>query len=1105
MNLNNVVSSISQNFKGWLQKNTQEHETKRQQTLTNVADVANRFKSFVAPENISNQISKLQIQKQLQGFTPPQIDISQIQNKFNEVMGNKTMLAGPLGYAAGLTNSGALNTAADITYRPLTRVGFEAAQTLSGDKNTYTPKSALEQTLLGQGELRNWNDPNRTARKVAHGVGADWLGTPLVGLGVALDATVPGVDDAIRQGGKKVTGELVERLGKEQALGWLMKYQDVLNRAGVKEPMSAVQALDYVEKNIPQGLAKAGVVTNDIFDSFKHWVNSRRATDLVAVKAKLPFTELDTKGVQGFLDFQGGEKTGMFDALKNYFDTAYERAVNSGLKVNYKNEYLPQLWSNPDEAARVFKTLGKKPSFTFESVIKDYAQGLEAGLSPRFSKVSDLVGWYESKLSRSIADRKFFDLLDVNGWIMPRGKAPQDWVQITAEGFPTLKAKDGEINYMAPEKLADAINNYLIQPDNALSKFANFVTKAKNIGLSAGVPGTAINAHGINLWARSWVAAKNPISQILKSTEWLVNPNAADKFVKQHLDEATKYVRAGMTVTVEDTAYEVAREELKGNLVQKGVTKLGQLFDDVFSKPLFSKMVPALKINYAQQVYNDVVKELGEVEARKLAATTANNVFGGINLDQLMRSKETQNFARSLILAPDWTETQFRIGKGIFDGLRDLKSAEGKAYRIIARNVFGYYLTANIINKVASGHWMFENDGTSNKAFIDTGTVNDRGEKRYLRPAGTSVDFVRLPIEIAMGMLSGDMGSAGRAVANRLSLPVSSIMHLLGNKNYLNQQLYGMKYGEPMPLGQQVGGIASEVANGLGVPSQVTSLVDFGTGKSSLEETAARLTEIPVRYGDKATSKKEIENRESLMAIGVRGQELHDVLNKDEQQTNGILNWISGLFNQQSKDNGRSTNPLLAALDEEAQTDKQTKRIKEIFSLGLDESNTRKMLENEKLGSYENASMVMIQGRGIENGERGNVLKTMLRGLTGDDFIKTILVLDDKGVLTSGVISKWVDDGDITESQAAIIKKIMKGPSSGGSSKLKSPGAVPSFKIGSSIEPIKINAPRLSQYKGSQQSSIKYPTFSAKLEAPKISRPRIQVSSMPQTIGGLGR
>lgn len=101
-----------------------------------------------------------------------------------------------------------MNTVADVTYRPIARAGFEAAQSISGDKNVYTPQTNAQKFLLGNEPLRNYSDPNRFSRQLLRGTGmsennVNTLAMPLIGLGILTDLTLPGTDDLFKRGGKK--------------------------------------------------------------------------------------------------------------------------------------------------------------------------------------------------------------------------------------------------------------------------------------------------------------------------------------------------------------------------------------------------------------------------------------------------------------------------------------------------------------------------------------------------------------------------------------------------------------------------------------------------------------------------------------------------------------------------------------------------------------------------------------------------------------------------------------------------------------------------------------------------------------------------------------
>jgi hypothetical protein len=104
----------------------------------------------------------------------------------------------------------AANLAADVTYRPITRLGFEAAQTVAKDKKTYTPQSALEKILFGDKPLQNFQDPQRPSRELARQVGVpekdiDKFAVPAMAAGMALDLVPP----------TKIGAGLAKKAGKE--------------------------------------------------------------------------------------------------------------------------------------------------------------------------------------------------------------------------------------------------------------------------------------------------------------------------------------------------------------------------------------------------------------------------------------------------------------------------------------------------------------------------------------------------------------------------------------------------------------------------------------------------------------------------------------------------------------------------------------------------------------------------------------------------------------------------------------------------------------------------------------------------------------------------
>lgn len=605
-------------------------------------------------------------------------------------------------------------------------------------------------------------------------------------------------------------------------------------------------------------------------DEFQKWVNTRRATNMEGFLKKKEFVDLDNQGMEGIFRFQAGERTGKLADVQKYFDTKRaEVTAKTGQDFGYKKDYLPGLWQNSeDEIQKVFgNKLSQKSSFQMQSIIKDYEEGINAGLTPKFSNISDLVGWYEGRANKLIADHEFFSYLGKGSFVQPSGKAPQGWVTLDPDRFPRVNVstefKDYSGAFKAPPELAKLINNYLRDPQHELlTQIANYVSRAKNITLNFGIPGTGINAHGFNELARHTLfgTGGNPVSRFLTASKYMVNPGSAEAYLDDALKTAPQAMKNGLTISAEDyIGFGKQAENLAGQFSKK--------WENAFGTPLFNKMIPALKLSS----YENLVKNgMNEKEAAKVV----NNVYGGINWEQMGRNRDTQNLLRAIILAPDWAETSLRVGGNLAKTLNPLAKGEAVGrYRAMTATLMSSIIALNAANKLSSGHYAYENEPGHTFEF-EAGYTED-GQKRYLRPYGTAADFIRLPFDAAIGLSKGDPSAAFRAVSNRLSIPLSSTMHLLTNQDYKGQAIYGKdKYGNELAPIQSAGGIGGEALGLVGFPSFAKNLIDIGTGKQGLEQGLTQAVELPLRYTN--IGKSNLARQVEPIRGNLSGQELYD-------------------------------------------------------------------------------------------------------------------------------------------------------------------------------------------------------------------------------------
>lgn len=658
-----------------------------------------------------------------------------------------------------------------------------------------------------------------------------------------------------------------------------------------------------------------GSVDKIVKQDFADWVNQRKATKVEGFLKRKEFSDLDTQGIEGIFKFQEGEKTGRFADVKLFFDKKRKEVIDTtGREFGYKQDYLPQIWADPEDVVQQVyaNSLNKSAPFTMQSLIKDYQEGINAGLTPKYRTLGELVGWYETRANKLIADTNYFKRLAKDSLIVPGNRAPREWVTINPDRFPKInvETEGGSYNgiYKAPPELAKMINNYLSEPDGALHTIANFVSGVKNRALSFGIPGTAINAHGINILARHTLfgTGGNPISRLFTGGKYIFNQAASNKALDKELSAyGSQAVRAGLSLSTE-VENNIMRETLRN--------KFGNAWNQAFEKPLFDKMIPALKLSS----WKELVKN--GMESRE-AAKLVNNVYGGINWEAAGRNRSWQDAARVVFLAPDWGETSLRLGGNFVKAFNP--KASGKVvnrYRTMMTTLAASYIAVNIANKLTSGHYAYEND-PGHTFEIESGYTPD-GEKRYIRPYGTAADMIRIPVDTAVAIARGDLSSIPRTIRNRLSMPAGVGVGLLTDTDYRGKPI-GYKgkdqFGNTMPIEQRISGIAGEASSLFGVPSVIRQLGDSVTGKQSLEAGIVQGFELPFRYSGAGSSK--VQQFVGDIS-GLHGKDLYDLKTKFRGESQFSKN--------QKKIIQEGGLPALDAVMQQRNAKRQANQIKEI-------------------------------------------------------------------------------------------------------------------------------------------------------------------------------
>lgn len=698
-----------------------------------------------------------------------------------------------------------------------------------------------------------------------------------------------GVETGARTGTKELfeqgaesAGKTIVREASEKSPSLLKKGAKVVENFVEPVAEDAAKVAKAVSPEAPNGAAKFFQKPKDIA---ARWVNTResftnwRSAD---IKKTPGLTAFDKEGIEAIIELQAGKNPEKFKAVKDFTDGLFELEKKAGLLEpdQYRKNYLPQLWDNtPEEIQQVFKkTFGNKPGFTKARLLEDYKTGIEAGLKPRYNTVSDLLESRFKTSQRALADREFLDNLVSSGNAKTLDKAPPGW--------QTIDMKWEGRDIAVPPEIAQVVNNYTAEGSALLQKSANFVSEAKQTILSAGIPKTGWNFHtGVNVPVRRVAAGKNPLAGVVDSIVWNTNPKSAETYITKTVpkDITDGLLKAGLNISrsVDDAGYGFKPEVGKG-----AISKARGVFDKLFSEAAFDKVLPAHKLKIGWETYQNALKKgVSQDEAFKIAADTANTVFGGVDPRALGRSKDFQNVLRTFLLAPDWLESNVKIAKGT-GGLLNPKNwakPEYAPFKRFAINAASMYSSFAMLNKAMSGKFPWEN-GQGQEFNLATGTFDERGRERMVPVFGTAFDFARIPLQVVQAAGDGDVEGLFRPLRNRLSPPVSASVSLaLTHEDYR---------GRPIDT---PGEILGQVGQAVGVPPQVTNIIGGLTGEQTPEEVAVGLLEAPVRYRGGANTPEKRQTAELLKQGGASNEAVNQAFQSNYQDDGNILSkWFGG-------------------------------------------------------------------------------------------------------------------------------------------------------------------------------------------------------------------
>jgi hypothetical protein len=597
--------------------------------------------------------------------------------------------------------------------------------------------------------------------------------------------------------------------------------------------------------------------TQKIFEKFSRTMNEAK---IVGLKYANQMPEIDKLGAKAFYQFEDGVAPFQWE-IRQKFDNLYRYARQNGFdELGYEDKYLPHVYENTDAQIKAASERylekqgmtppeikaymeGKKlspdqsmhlklnPFFIENRLFKTYQEAAEFGLSPRFQKMSDLLGHYEKLLLRTAAARTFIEDLSDAGKIAVEQAAPNTWQ-------PIKYGPQGIKGYWASPKIGNFLDGIfrghenMGMTDTIMSAVAEASRFGQNIALSAGIPYTPVN-----FFTAGQIMKEVTRGNLKTFKDFIIS--TSDKATVKSLQNDYKYIEmmarngipfrtvAGVVKDNFETiktkwgklATGVKQSPLKPSSYSPFFEIVGQSMDNVFGKKTFENFMPLLNVQIFKGAYTNLIKQGVADELAQVTATRMTMVIMGITED-LGRSALTQDKLTAVFFAPVYRESivnvLLNIPKAMNPVTRTLVPKEKKLgqrsqeqkwqyqyhffeqdsnirnpmYRysrhLLAGLVvaFGAY---NLINKKLTGHYTWENP-QGHEADIMIPLPN--GQIAYFPFMPGFLAMPRSIIGGTKGILAGDVNQAFEQYGSVFSMVVKTGVDVLTNTNYFGDNIY---------------------------------------------------------------------------------------------------------------------------------------------------------------------------------------------------------------------------------------------------------------------------------------------------------------------------
>ena len=725
-------------------------------------------------------------------------------------------------------------------------------------------------------------------------------------------ATAP-TQEELDQAKQSKTGSIITKTGNllivDKKTG---KYSQIDATAGVGAMKDvAKEVLDDIAKTIlketkPKGLISKGVeavknIIPKVFtraaesiapikhqneavkSSFKTWTRELLVGEEEANKQLSKVPQL-ADNFDTILKYEKGENTKYSETLKKEFDALFKKAGEKGVKLNYRENYVPQVYQNTAEEVKISmsrfmkdqgvqdellqgylagieelpdtisKRLKLNPFFSKERAFPNYQTAIKYGLTPKYTEPAQLIAHYDAELNKTVANRKFVDDLLAKGQIATVEKAGENWESLSLPFSPK--------GYYAPPELAKMLNGMfrneeLLGTTETIFKGASSLSRTmQEVVLSAGVPKTNINFFAIGQLVKNLTAGE------FKSAASFVRSNfnkPSIEFLQSQGQYLEKMANQGIDILKRVDSYGNIYKTLKDT---NGITKkVGLAWDKAFGEKTFKSFMPQMQVQTFKDIYSKALKKMSPEEAEKLAGDTV-KAFYGLH-ENLGRGKGTEDALGAVFFAPKFREgiinTLFNTAKSVTTDITN--PAFVKNRKLLAGMILSY-AGYNALNKKLTGHYMWENpDGKEFDLMIPTKMGNTQDDVVYIGFMPSFLAFARNIGSGGIALAKGDTATAKQKLGSVFSMPIKLVSEMWANKDYFGRKIYE-DYDDPKTKAKKLANYALLSVNHPFIKEFYNQL----TTDKPLYQSISESMELPLKF----SSYTKIEKQEFYDAIRKR-------------------------------------------------------------------------------------------------------------------------------------------------------------------------------------------------------------------------------------------